>query len=104
MGFAALQTPCLILGRSRPPGVKILIFRDLHGPKPYKFTGFGDLHGPKPYKFIGFGDLHGPKPYKFIGFGDLHGPEKHINKKEYFPEAGLDVLPAVPGRRAPVHD
>ncbi len=50
---------------------------DLHGPKPYKFTGFGDLHGPKPYEFIRFGDPHGPKPYEFRGFGDLHGPKPY---------------------------
>ena len=31
-------------------------------------------------------------------------PEKHTNTKEYFPETGFDVLPAVPGRRATSHD
>ena len=30
----------------------------------------------------------------------LQGPEKHTNVKEYFPEKGFDVLPAVPGHRA----
>ena len=30
----------------------------------------------------------------------IQGPDKHANIKEYFPEAGFDVLPAVPGRRA----
>ncbi len=61
--------------------------------------------GPrKPYKFIGFGDIHGPKPYKFIGFGGSQGPEKHTNIEDYFPEMGFDVSPAVPGRRATVHD
>ena len=30
----------------------------------------------------------------------LQGPEKHTNIKEYFPEKGFDVLPAVPGHRA----
>ncbi len=32
------------------------------------------------------------------------GPEKHTNIKEYFPETGFDVLPAVSGCRATVHD
>ncbi len=66
----------------------------------------------KPYKFIGFGDIHGPKPFKFIGFRwafisqtpVTQGPEKHTNIKEYFPEMGFDLLPAVPGRRATSHD
>ena len=35
---------------------------------------------------------------------DTQGPEKHTNIKEYFPEAGFDVLPAVPGRGATFHD
>ncbi len=32
------------------------------------------------------------------------GPEKHTKIKEYFPETGFDVLPAVPDRRAASHD
>ncbi len=36
--------------------------------------------------------------------GYFLGPEKHTNIKEYVPEAGFDVLPAVSGRRAPSHD
>ncbi len=32
------------------------------------------------------------------------GPEKHTNIKEYFPETGFDVLPAVPGRKAVFND
>ncbi len=31
-------------------------------------------------------------------------PEKTKSKKDYFPEAGFDVFPAVSGRRAAVHD
>ncbi len=38
----------------------------------------------------------GPRVYQ--------GPEKHMNIKEYFQETGFDVLPAVPGRRAPSRD
>ncbi len=33
----------------------------------------------------------------------IHGPEKHININEDVPETEFHVLPAVPGRRAPVH-
>ncbi len=32
----------------------------------------------------------------------LQGPEEHTNIKEYVQEAGLDVLPALPGRRSTV--
>ncbi len=30
--------------------------------------------------------------------------QKNTNIKEYFPEAGFGILPAVPGRRAIAHD
>ncbi len=36
--------------------------------------------------------------------GIAQGPEKNTNMKSYFLEAGFDVLPAVPGRRATNHD
>ncbi len=34
----------------------------------------------------------------------LKGLEKSMNTKEYLPEAGFNVLPAVPGRRATFHE
>ncbi len=35
---------------------------------------------------------------------EAQGPEKHINRKQYFPETGVDILEGVPGRRASFHD
>ncbi len=35
---------------------------------------------------------------------DTQGPKTHTNIKEYFPEAGIDALPANPGHKATFHD
>jgi hypothetical protein len=53
------------LGWGTAPGVVVSYEKTV-------FVWFGDIHGPKPYEFTGFGDIHGTKPYEFIGFGDVH--------------------------------
>ncbi len=43
-----------------------------------------------------------------VGDAFARGSQEHyavaIDIKEYFAETGFDVLPAIPGRRAPVHE
>ncbi len=54
----------LKLGVGRP----YRCLRNKRPSKPFEFIGFGAMDVTKSYKSIWFGDIHGPKPYEFTGF------------------------------------